>query len=235
MLEVDKINVFYGEIQVIWDLSLTVNKNEIVALIGSNGAGKTTTLKAVTGLLPVRSGKIRFLGRSIENIPTHKRVDIGITMVPEGRRLFQYMTVYENLRMGAYTQRATEKFEDTLEWIYGLFPVLKEFRDRLANTLSGGEQQMLAIARALMSRPELLLMDEPSLGLAPTIVTKLYDKIKELRESGVTILLVEQNVRNALEISDRTYVLESGRITLSGDSKELLHDERIKKAYLGIM
>jgi len=235
MLEVDKINVFYGELQVIWDLSLTVNKNEIVALIGSNGAGKTTTLKAVTGLLPVRSGKIRFLGRSIENIPTHKRVDIGITMVPEGRRLFQYMTVYENLRMGAYTQRATEKFEDTLEWIYGLFPVLKEFRDRLANTLSGGEQQMLAIARALMSRPELLLMDEPSLGLAPTIVTKLYDKIKELRESGVTILLVEQNVRNALEISDRTYVLESGRITLSGDSKELLHDERIKKAYLGIM
>jgi branched-chain amino acid transport system ATP-binding protein len=235
MLEVDKINVFYGEIQVLWDLSLTVNKNEIVALIGSNGAGKTTTLKAVTGLLPVRSGKIRFLGRSIENMPTHKRVDIGITMVPEGRRLFQYMTVYENLRMGAYTRRAVEKFEDTLEWIYGLFPVLKEFRDRLANTLSGGEQQMLAIARALMSRPELLLMDEPSLGLAPTIVTKLYEKIKELRENGVTILLVEQNVRNALEISDRTYVLESGRITLSGDSKELLNDERIKKAYLGIM
>jgi len=142
--------------------------------------------------------------------------------------------VYENLRMGAYTRRASEKFEDTLEWIFGLFPVLKEFRDRLANTLSGGEQQMLAIARALMSLPKLLLMDEPSLGLAPTIVTKLYEKIKELRENGVTILLVEQNVRNALEISDRTYVLESGRITLSGNSKELLHDERIKKTYLGI-
>jgi branched-chain amino acid transport system ATP-binding protein len=235
MLEIDKINVFYGEIQALWDVSLRVNENEIVALIGSNGAGKTTTLKAITGLLPVRSGKIRFLGRSIENIPTHKRVEIGITMVPEGRRLFPYMTVYENLRMGAYLRRASEKFEDTLEWIYGLFPVLKEFRDRLANTLSGGEQQMLAIARALMSRPKILLMDEPSLGLAPTIVTKLYEKIKELRESGVTILLVEQNVRNALEISDRTYVLESGRIILSGNSKELLHDERIKKAYLGIM
>lgn len=234
MLEVREINVFYGEIQVLWDLSLTVNKNEIVALIGSNGAGKTTTLKAIMGLLPIKSGRIRFLERSLENMPTHKRVDLGITMVPEGRRLFPYMTVYENLRMGAYTRRASEKFEDTLEWIFGLFPVLKEFRDRLANTLSGGEQQMLAIARALMSLPKLLLMDEPSLGLAPTIVTKLYEKIKELRENGVTILLVEQNVRNALEISDRTYVLESGRITLSGNSKELLHDERIKKTYLGI-
>jgi branched-chain amino acid transport system ATP-binding protein len=168
-------------------------------------------------------------------MPTHKRVELGIAMVPEGRRLFQYMTVYENLRMGAYTRRAAENFEDTLEWIYGLFPVLKEYRNRLANTLSGGEQQMLAIARALMSRPELLLMDEPSLGLAPKIVTKLYEKIKELREGGVTILLVEQNVRNTLEISDRTYVLESGRITLSGDSKELLHDKRIVRAYLGIM
>jgi branched-chain amino acid transport system ATP-binding protein len=235
MLEVNKINVSYGEIQVLWDVSLIVNKNEIVALIGSNGAGKTTTLKAITGLLPLRSGKIRFHGRSIENMPTHKRVELGITMVPEGRRLFQYMTVYENLRMGAYTRRAAENFEDTLEWIYGLFPVLKEYRNRLANTLSGGEQQMLAIARALMSRPELLLMDEPSLGLAPKIVTKLYEKIKELREGGVTILLVEQSVRNALEISDRTYVLESGRITLSGDSKELLHDKRIVRAYLGIM
>jgi branched-chain amino acid transport system ATP-binding protein len=235
MLEVDKINVSYGEIQVLWDVSLTVNKNEIVALIGSNGAGKTTTLKAITGLLPLRSGKIRFHVRSIENMPTHKRVELGIAMVPEGRRLFQYMTVYENLRMGAYTRRAAENFEDTLEWIYGLFPVLKEYRNRLANTLSGGEQQMLAIARALMSRPELLLMDEPSLGLAPKIVTKLYEKIKELREGGVTILLVEQNVRNTLEISDRTYVLESGRITLSGDSKELLHDKRIVRAYLGIM
>jgi len=234
MLEVREINVFYGEIQVLWDLSLTVNKNEIVALIGSNGAGKTTTLKAIMGLLPIKSGRIRFLERSLENMPTHKRVDLGITMVPEGRRLFPYMTVYENLRMGAYTRRVSEKFEDTLEWIFGLFPVLKEFRDRLANTLSGGEQQMLAIARALMSLPKLLLMDEPSLGLAPTIVTKLYEKIKELRENGVTILLVEQNVRNALEISDRTYVLESGRITLSGNSKELLHDERIKKTYLGI-
>jgi len=235
MLEVDKINVFYGEVQALWDVSLRVDKNEIVALIGSNGAGKTTTLKAVMGLLPIRSGKIRFLERSIENIPTHKRVEMGITMVPEGRRLFPYMTVYENLRMGAYTRKASEKFKETLEWVYGLFPVLKEFRNRIASTLSGGEQQMLAIARALMSRPKLLLMDEPSLGLAPAVVTKLFEKIKELRETGVTILLVEQNVRAALEISDRAYVLETGRIVLSGDSKELLRDERIKKAYLGIL
>jgi len=235
MLEIDKINVFYGEVQALWDVSLRVNKGEIVALIGSNGAGKTTTLKAIMGLLPIRSGKISFLGKNIEKMPTHKRVEMGIAMVPEGRRLFSYMTVYENLKMGAYTQSASEKFEETLEWVYGLFPVLKEYRNRLANTLSGGEQQMLAIARALMSRPKLLLMDEPSLGLAPTVVTKLFEKIKELRETGVTILLVEQNVRMALEISDRAYVLETGRIVLSGNSKELLRDERIKKAYLGVV
>ena len=235
MLEVNKINVFYGEVQALWDVSLNVNKGEIVALIGSNGAGKTTTLKAIMGMLSIRSGKISFLGKSIENLPVHKRVEMGITMVPEGRRLFQYMTVYENLRMGAYTREASEKFEETLEWVYGLFPVLKEFRNRIARTLSGGEQQMLAIARALMSRPKLLLMDEPSLGLAPAVVTKLFEKIKELRETGVTILLVEQNVRAALEISDRAYVMETGRIVLSGNAKELLRDERIKKAYLGII
>jgi len=235
MLEVNKINVFYGEVQALWDVSLNVNKGEIVALIGSNGAGKTTTLKAIMGMLSIRSGKISFLGKSIENLPVHKRVEMGIAMVPEGRRLFQYMTVYENLRMGAYTREASEKFEETLEWVYGLFPVLKEFRNRIARTLSGGEQQMLAIARALMSRPKLLLMDEPSLGLAPAVVTKLFEKIKELRETGVTILLVEQNVRAALEISDRAYVMETGRIVLSGNAKELLRDERIKKAYLGII
>jgi branched-chain amino acid transport system ATP-binding protein len=235
MLEIDRINVFYGEVQALWDVSLKVNKGEIVALIGSNGAGKTTTLKAIMGLLPIRSGKISFLGKNIEKMPTHKRVEMGIAMVPEGRRLFSYMTVYENLKMGAYTRSASEKFEETLEWVYGLFPVLKEYRNRLANTLSGGEQQMLAIARALMSRPKLLLMDEPSLGLAPAVVTKLFEKIKELRETGVTILLVEQNVRMALEISDRAYVLETGHIVLSGNSKELLRDERIKKAYLGVV
>lgn len=234
MLEVEKINSFYNEIQVLWDVSFNVKKGEIVAVIGSNGAGKTTTLKTIVGLLHPKPGRISFLGKRIEKWPTYKIIEAGIALVPEGRRLFPYMTVLENLELGAYIKRATEKFEETLEWIYQLFPVLKERRDQIANTLSGGEQQMLAVARALMSRPRLLLMDEPSLGLAPTIVVRIFKTIEELREEGVTILLVEQNVHKALEISDRAYVLETGHITLSGESNELIRDERIKEAYLGL-
>jgi len=234
MLNVEKINVFYNEMQVLWDVSFKVEKGEVVAVIGSNGAGKTTTLKTIMGILHPKPGGIEFLGERIEKWPTYKIVKAGIAMVPEGRRLFPYMTVFENLELGAYIKRASEKFEETLEWVYQLFPVLKERKDQIANTLSGGEQQMLAIARALMSRPQLLLMDEPSLGLAPSIVTRIFKVINDLREEGVTILLVEQNVRKALEISDRAYVLETGRIMLSGKSDELIQDERVKKAYLGL-
>ena len=234
MLEVDKINTFYGEVQALWDISLNVKKGEVVCLIGSNGAGKTTTLKTIIGLLHPRSGTIEFLGKRIERWPPHKIVEAGMALVPEGRRLFPYMTVYENLVVGAYTKRAYEKFEDSLEFVYNLFPVLKKFRNRMARTLSGGERQMLAIARALMSRPQLLLMDEPSLGLAPKIVAQVFKVIEDLRNEGITILLVEQNARKALELADRGYVIETGHIVLSGKAEELLANDMVKKAYLGM-
>jgi len=234
MLEVDKINTFYGEVQALWDVSLSVKKGEVVCLIGSNGAGKTTTLKTIIGLLHPRSGTIEFFGKRIERWPPHKIVEAGMALVPEGRRLFPYMTVYENLVVGAYTKRAYEKFEDSLEFVYNLFPVLKKFRNRMARTLSGGERQMLAIARALMSRPQLLLMDEPSLGLAPKIVAQVFKVIEDLRNEGITILLVEQNARKALELADRGYVIETGHIVLSGKAEELLANDMVKKAYLGM-
>jgi len=234
MLEVDKINTFYGEVQALWDISLNVKKGEVVCLIGSNGAGKTTTLKTIIGLLHPRSGSIEFLGKRIERWPPHKIVEAGMALVPEGRRLFPYMTVYENLVVGAYTKRAYEKFEDSLEFVYNLFPVLKKFRNRMARTLSGGERQMLAIARALMSRPQLLLMDEPSLGLAPKIVAQVFKVIEDLRNEGITILLVEQNARKALELADRGYVIETGHLVLSGKAEELLANDMVKKAYLGM-
>lgn len=234
MLVVTELNVGYGEIQVLWDISFNVNRGEVVAILGPNGAGKTTTLKTIAGLLKPIRGSIIFQGSHIEGLPPYKIVDMGIALVPEGRRLFPYMTVYENLELGAYTKRATEKFHDTLEWIYSLFPILKERKDQLAGTLSGGEQQMLAIARALMSRPTLLMMDEPSLGLAPKVVADVFKTIKNLNEEGVTILLVEQNVKKALEVSHRAYVIEGGRIVLSGGSDKLMADERVKRTYLGI-
>jgi len=234
MLEVDKINVFYGDLQALWDVSFEVHEGEKVVIVGANGAGKTTTLRTISGLLRPRSGEIRFLGQRIDRLPPHKIVELGIAHVPEGRRLFPRMTVLENLEMGAYIKRAREKFEDTLEWVFSIFPRLKERKDQIAGTMSGGERQMLAIARGLMSRPKLLMLDEPSLGLAPKLVLKVFEVIQRISDEGVTILLVEQNVRHALELADRGYVLETGRITLSGAGEELLENEHVKKAYLGM-
>ncbi|MEM2511206.1 MAG: ABC transporter ATP-binding protein, partial [Candidatus Methanomethylicia archaeon] len=207
---------------------------EILCVVGSNGAGKTTILRTISGLIHPKSGNIKFLGKEIHNIPPHKIVEMGIAHVPEGRQVFPQMTVLENLKMGAFTRRAWSKMEDTLEFIYQLFPILKERGKQLAGTLSGGEQQMLAIARGLMAKPSLLMIDELSLGLAPKIVELLFEAIKNINDQGVTILLVEQNIRAALEVSDRGYVLENGRIVLSGKSEELIEDETIKKAYLGL-
>ncbi|OYT48282.1 MAG: branched-chain amino acid ABC transporter ATP-binding protein [Desulfurococcales archaeon ex4484_42] len=233
LLELRNVEAGYGEFRVLRNVSLRVEKGEIVALVGPNGAGKTTTLRTIMGMTTLYSGDIVFNGNSIKKLPTYRRVELGITMVPEGRRLFNSLTVYENLLAGAITKRAREKLEDSLEFVFTLFPRLKERRNQLAGTLSGGESQMLAIARALMARPQVLLLDEPSLGLAPKIVLTIFDVIKKLRdEGGVTILLVEQHVKNSLEIAERGYVMELGRIVLEGDAKKLLSDERLKKAYL---
>lgn len=234
MLDVDRIDVFYGDLQALWDVSFRVDKGEIVVILGSNGAGKTTTFKAVTGLLHPKSGSIIFLGKQIQNFPPFEIVKLGLAHVPEGRRLFSSMSVLENLELGAYLPEARKKSADTLEWVLGIFPILKERRNQLAGSLSGGEQQMLAIARGLMSRPKMLLLDEPSLGLAPKFVLKIFDIIRKVNEDGVTILLVEQNIRHALTIADRGYVLETGRIVLEGDRNKLLKSEYVKKAYLGM-
>jgi len=234
MLKVDKINVFYGDLQALWDVSFEVNEGEKVVIVGANGAGKTTTLRTISGLLRPRSGSIEFLGKRIDKLPPHEIVELGIAHVPEGRRLFPRMTVLENLEMGAYTKRAREKFDDTLEWVFSIFPRLRERKKQIAGTMSGGERQMLAIARGLMSKPKLLMLDEPSLGLAPKLVVKTFEVIERINEEGVTILLVEQNVRHALELADRGYVLETGRITLSGTGEELLKNDYVKKAYLGM-
>jgi len=233
MLEVDKINVFYGDLQVLWDVSLRVDKGQIVAVVGSNGAGKTTLFKTIIGLLHPKSGSISFLGKRVDNLSTADIINLGIAQVPEGRRLFPTMTVKENLEIGAYVPSARKKAHDTLDWVFTLFPILKERQNQLAGSLSGGEQQMLAIARGLMARPKLLMLDEPSLGLAPKIVIKVLETIKRIRDEGVTILLIDQNVRQALEISDAGFVLETGRVVLEGNSKQLLKDKRVKKAYLG--
>ncbi len=234
MLELKRIHAGYGEFRVLHDVNMHVDKGEIVALIGPNGAGKTTTLRTVLGMTTLYEGKVSFKGEDITKVPTHKRVEKGIAMVPEGRGIFTPLTVYENLLAGAYTKRAEEKLQDSLEFVFALFPRLKERKNQIAGTLSGGEAQMLAIARALMSRPELLLLDEPSLGLAPKIVLEVFDVIKRLREEGVTILIVEQHVKNSLETADRAYVMETGRIVLEGEARSLLKDERLKKAYLVI-
>jgi len=231
MLKVENIKVAYDSVNVLWDVSFTIHKKEIITIIGPNGAGKTTTVKTIMGLLKPIAGTIEFLDRHINSEPTHQIVKDGIALVPEGRELFPRMSVMENLLMGAYT---SDKKEETLQWVFNLFPRLEERKKQSAGTLSGGEQQMVAIARGLMSRPKLLIMDEPSLGLAPILVQKVFEIIRTLNSEGVTILLVEQNVHHALGVSNRGYVLETGRITLEGTSDELLNNSHVKEAYLGM-
>ena len=232
MLSVYNINVWYGAIHAIKDISFNVNEGEIVALIGANGAGKSTTLKTVSGLLRSKTGSIKFMGEDITHTPADKLVGKGLAQVPEGRRAFLQMTVEENLEMGAYTQPKST-VAPGLERVYEQFPRLKERRRQVAGTLSGGEQQMLAMGRALMSKPKIILMDEPSMGLSPIFVNEIFDIIREVSESGTTVLLVEQNAKKALSIADRAYVLETGSITLEGKADDLLHDESVQKAYLG--
>jgi branched-chain amino acid transport system ATP-binding protein len=232
-LELRNVNAGYGEFRVLFDLNIHVDKGEIIALVGPNGAGKTTTLRTIMGMTTLYSGDVLFQGKSIVKMPTFKRVELGITMVPEGRRVFKTLTVLENLIAGAYTKKAREKIDDSLELVFNLFPRLKERKFQKAGTLSGGEAQMLAIARALMSLPSVLLLDEPSLGLAPKLVLTIFDTVKKLREeTNTTILLVEQHVKHSLEIADRGYVIELGKIVLEGEGRSLLADERLKKAYL---
>ncbi len=232
MLKVNDINVYYGAIHAIKGVSFQVSEGEVVTLIGANGAGKSTILNTVCGLLRSRTGSIEFLGRNLASVPAHKIVELGMAHVPEGRRVFQQMTVEENLEMGAYTQ-ARSTIEPGLERMYGQFPRLKERRRQVAGTLSGGEQQMLAMGRGLMSGPRLLMLDEPSMGLAPILVEQIFDIIRQLHQAGVTILLVEQNAQMALSVADRGYVLETGKIVATGTGADLLRDEAVKKAYLG--
>jgi len=234
VLKLENLDTGYGESQVLWGVNLSVKEGSVTLLLGSNGAGKTTTLRVVTGIIKPWKGHIYFLDRDISMDPTYRRAEEGIIMVPEGRRLWPEMTVYEHLEMGAFTRRARDKFEDNLEFVYQLFPILKERRDQLAGTMSGGEQQMLAIARAIMGDPRILLMDEPSLGLAPTIVIQVFNAINQLKERGMTILLVEQNVHMGLTVADYAYVMENGRIVLEGPSEEVSETDMIKKSYLGI-
>ena len=233
MLEVKGLQVYYGVIQALKDVSFEVNQGEVIALIGANGAGKTTTLHTVTGLLPAKQGSIIFEGVDITKVPAHKIVEMGIAHVPEGRRVFADLSVYENLIMGAYTRKDKKEIAANLENVYKRFPRLKERRTQRAGTLSGGEQQMLAMGRALMSNPKMIVMDEPSMGLSPIFVNEIFDIIEKVSASGTTVLLVEQNAKKALSIADRAYVLETGKIVLSGDAKELMNDDSIKKAYLG--
>lgn len=233
MLEVKDLEVYYGVIQAIKGVSFEVNQGEVIALIGANGAGKTTILHTVTGLLPPKSGSVIFEGREITKIPGHKIVSMGMAHVPEGRRVFANLTVLQNLKLGAYTRKDKKETEDTLQMIYRRFPRLEERKNQIAGTLSGGEQQMLAMGRALMSHPKIILMDEPSMGLSPIFVNEIFDIIKEVSQSGTTVLLVEQNAKKALSIADRAYVLETGNIALEGRASDLLNNDSVKKAYLG--
>ena len=234
MLEVSKLSVGYKGVQVIWDVSFTVEEGELVALVGSNGAGKSTILKTISGVLKVISGDIVFKGESLVGVQAHKVVAKGLAYIPEGRRVFPYMTVKENLELGAYIESDNNKVKQSLDRVFELFPKLKERQSQMAGTFSGGEQQMLVIGRALMSAPKFLMIDEPSLGLQPTIVNLVYEAIETLHKQGITILLVEQNVQKSLEIASRGFVLENGRISLAGPSQELLKNEEMKKVYLGI-
>ena len=233
MLEVKDLEVYYGMIQAIKGISFQVEEGEIIALIGANGAGKTTTLHTVTGLLPAKKGSVLFEGKDITKVPGHKIVSMGIAHVPEGRRIFAQLSVLQNLRMGAYTRKDKEEIEETLKMVYRRFPRLEERSNQIAGTLSGGEQQMLAMGRALMSHPKIILMDEPSMGLSPIFVNEIFDIIKEVSKGGTTVLLVEQNAKKALSIADRAYVLETGRIVLEGAADVLMNDDSVKKAYLG--
>jgi branched-chain amino acid transport system ATP-binding protein len=227
MLKVEEISTYYGDIQVLWEASLAISTKEMVTMVGSNGSGKTTTINTITGMLHPASGTIQFLGQPIHQLPTHKIVERGISLIPEGRKLFPDMTVLENLELGAYFPNARKKIPETLRWVFGLFPRLEERK-------LGGEQQMCTVGRGLMSVPQLLLIDEPSMGLAPLLVAELFRTIRKINREGMTVFLVEQNARLAMEISDRTYVLENGRIVREGKSKELLEDDNIRKAYLGL-
>ena len=233
MLKVTDLQVYYGVIQALKGISFEVNEGEVIALIGANGAGKTTILHTVTGLINQKAGKIEFEGKDISHTPAYKIVAEGMAHVPEGRRVFAELSVYDNLMMGAYTRKDKKEIAETLAMVYKRFPRLEERKNQMAGTLSGGEQQMLAMGRALMSKPKIILMDEPSMGLSPIFVNEIFDIIKAVSASGTTVLLVEQNAKKALSIADRAYVLETGKIILEGDAKVLMNDERVKKAYLG--
>lgn len=234
MLKLENIHVNYGQFEVLRGVSLEIKQGEIVALLGGNGAGKTTTINTIMNLNPLREGDILFKGESIRDLPTHERVQRGIVVCPEGRKLFPHMSVYDNLRVGAYSPRARQMREENMDRCFTLFPKLYERRNQLARTMSGGEQQMCAIGRALMASPEILMLDEPSLGLAPVIVQKIFETLVEINKSGTTILLVEQNVMSSLEIASRGYIIETGENVISGSADELIHSEDVRKAYLGI-
>ena len=233
MLEIKDLSVYYGVIQALKGISFEVNEGEVIALIGANGAGKTTTLHTLTGILHAKSGSIKYNGVELTKVPAHKIVKMGIAHVPEGRRIFQQLTVLDNLKLGAFTRKDKEGIAADMAKVYERFPRLEERKSQIAGTLSGGEQQMLAMGRALMSRPKMVVMDEPSMGLSPILVSEIFDIIESIRKDGTTVLLVEQNAKKALSIADRAYVLETGRITLSGKASDLINDEKVRKAYLG--
>lgn len=234
MLTVTDLNVYYGDIRTLWDISFHVPVGKIVALVGSNGAGKTTALRALSNLIKVRSGKIVIDGQNTTALPGYRIAEMGVAHVPEGRQLFPLMTVYENLRIGSITPAAKSKREETLEEVFELFPILRDRRNQIAQTLSGGQQQMLAIGRGLMMRPKLILLDEPSLGLSPLVVSQIFETIQTINQKGITVLLVEQNVQRTLEMADYAYILENGRVAIEGKGGELVCDEHVRKAYLGI-
>lgn len=234
LLEIENIDVFYDDVQAVWGISLRVDEGEIVGIIGANGAGKSTTLNAISGLIKPRTGSIVFQEQNVKQLPTEKIVEAGIVQIPEARRLFPFMTAQENLEIGAYNRRALSVKEQTLEEVFDLFPILRERRNQLARTLSGGEQQMLAVGRGLMAKPVLLMLDEPSLGLAPMLVKTVFEAVQQINDGGTTVLLVEQDVQHSLELSHRGYVLENGRVVMEGNGKELLKDPHIRKAYLGL-
>ena len=234
MLEVENLSSGYGTVQILWNISFRINEKEIICIIGPNGAGKTTLVRTIAGLLPTKTGTIRFKGENIEKTPPYEIVKKGLTLIPEGREIFPRLTVDENMRLGAYTINDKSKVGELKERVYQIFPVLKKKEKVLAQTLSGGEQQMLVIGRSLMSNPKLLILDEPSLGLAPIIVEKVLDTLEMINDDGVTILLVEQNIRDSLNIANRAYVLEEGKIIIEGEGRELLNNEHIKEVYLGV-
>ena len=234
MLKVNNLNIFHGKMQVLWDVSLRIEEEEIVAVIGANAAGKTTLLKGISGLLSPASGTVEFLGRRIDKVPPYRIAELGISHIPEGGGVFPDMTVRENLELGAYVRGARRRKNDTLEWVYQIFPTLKERAGQLARTLSGGERQMLAVGRGLMLRPRLCMLDEPSYGLGPIVVAEIFRVVRELHEGGTTILLVEQDVKRALEVANRAYLLENGQVVLEGDCERFLQDDYVRKAYLGL-